>query len=80
MVRSNRQAPDKYEVQDAAHTLKRAHHIRKDKHMMRHVKKYVKKEAGDMAQLAQALGAMGGGQGGQGMPQPPQNMAAAFGP
>lgn len=62
--------PDEYEVSDAAHTLKRAHAIRKDKRLMKHVKKHVRREAADMNQLAQAL--QGGGQA--------QTLQSAFGP
>lgn len=84
---ARRPPPDKYEVQDAAHTIKRAHEIRKDKHLMRHVRKHVKKEAASMQQLAQALQGAGsagppqapGGMGGMTQPAP-SNFGQAFGP
>lgn len=79
MARPKRPAPDEYEVRDAAHTLKRAHEIRKDRHMMKHVKKHVRSEAASMQQLSQMLQS-GQGQPPQGGMQPaPQNIQQAFG-
>ena len=77
MAKARRPAPDEYEVRDAAHTLKRAHDIRGNRHLMRHVKKHVRKEAASMNQLAQALG--GGGTGAMSQPAP-GNLSEAFGP
>lgn len=65
-----RPPPEDYEVQDAARTIKRAHEIRKDRHLMKHVRRHVKKEAASMTQLSQMLG--GGQSGGSPM--------QAFGP
>ena len=71
-------APDEWEVRDAADTIGRARKHMKDKKLMKHVKKHVKRQANDMAGLAQMLGAMG--QGGGQAPQQPQDMEQAFGP
>lgn len=65
-------APDEWEVRDAADTIGRARKHMKDKKMMKHVRKHVKKQAADANALMQALGGMGGGQ--------PQSMDEAFGP
>lgn len=81
MAKPRRPAPDEYEVRDAAHTLKRAHEIRKDRHLMRHVKKHVKSEASNMQQLSQMLGNGPAGAGAGGMAQPaPGSLGEAFGP
>lgn len=64
-------APDEWEVRDAADTIGRARKHMKDKKLMKHVRKHVKKQAADMAGLAQMLGSS---------PQQPQDMEQAFGP
>jgi hypothetical protein len=70
-------APDKYEVESAAHTIKRAHEHMANKHLMKHVKKHVRGEAKNMAAFAKAL--QGGGMT-QGMqPSQPDAQAQAGG-
>jgi hypothetical protein len=70
-------APDKYEVESAAHTIKRAHEHMANKRLMRHVKKHVRGEAKNMAAFAKAL--QGGGMA-QGMqPSQPDEQAQAGG-
>jgi hypothetical protein len=70
-------APDKYEVESAAHTIKRAHEHMANKRLMRHVKKHVRGEAKNMAAFAKALQGGGMASPSGGMPGQPDEQAQA---
>lgn len=58
MARSSKQ-PDDWEVRSAVDDIQRTHKHLRNKNMMKHVRRHVKKQARDVNALSKALG--GGG-------------------
>lgn len=58
MARSSKQ-PEDYEVRMAADDIQRAHGHLRNKNMMKHVRKHVKKQARDINSLSKMLGSGG---------------------